>query len=237
MSGKINMDLKSLKLITDRNRPYIPSIIIILVCIILFWQFIIPQFEILSTAQEEVRQAELRLQTLKENLNVLTNTDEKSLDMQLKILNLALPLNKDFSGILNSIYYAAQKTGVNLGSFSLQIGNLLDSEKKDDFPTISLSIPMNANVAAVNSFVEVISKTAPLSEVTLIKIKDINSVIELSFYYKPLGFSNYKEDTRIVPLTQKGLTIINKLSSFENASSFPKVPVATSSSEKNSNPL
>jgi len=158
------------------------------------------------------------LQALKGNLNVLTNTNKKSLDAQLRILNLALPLNKDFSGILNSIYSASQKTGVNLGSFSLQIGDLRDTNKKDDFSTISLSIPINSNVAAVNSFVEALSKTVPLSEVTLIKISNVASTVRLSFYYKSLGFSNYKEDARIIPLTQKGLGIINKLSLFENIS-------------------
>ena len=161
---------------------------------------------------------------------MLRNTNEKSLDAQLKILNLALPLNKDFSSILNSIYYASQRTGVSLGSFSLQIGDLLETQKKDDFPIISLSIPMNANVVAANSFIETISKTIPLSEVTLIKIKNTVSTVELSFYYKPLGISTYKADARIIPLTQKGLSIIQKLSSFENATSFQQLPVATSSS-------
>lgn len=229
MNGKINADLKSLKFIFDRNKPYILPIVIILVCIILFWQFVIPQFKILFTAAEKAKQASLRLQTLKENLNVLTNTNEKSLDASLRILNLALPLNKDFSAILNSIYLASQKTGVNLGSFSLQIGDLSDAKKRDDFPTITLSVPINSNAAGVSSFVETISKTVPLSEVTLIKIRDINSVIRLSFYYKPLGFAGYKEDTHINPLTQKGLSLINKLSGFENTSSFQQVPAATSS--------
>lgn len=219
MNEKINSDLKSLKFIFGRNKPYILPIIIILAVLILFWQFVMPQFKTLFMAQEEIRQASLRLQTLKENLNVLTNTDEKSLDKQLKILNLALPVNKDFSGILNSIYYASQRTGVNLGSFSLQIGELLNPEKKYDSSTISVSIPINADAAAVNSFVEIISKTVPLSEVTLIKISNISSTVSLSFNYKPLGFSNYKEDVRIIPLTQKGLTVIDKLSGFENVSS------------------
>src|SRR3989344_3104909 len=116
MNEKINADLKSLKFIFERNRSYILPSIIILVCIALFLRFVIPQFGILFAAQEEAKQASLKLQTLKENLNVLTNTDEKSLDVQLKILNLALPLNKDFSAILNSIYLASQKAGVNLGS-------------------------------------------------------------------------------------------------------------------------
>lgn len=230
MNRKINADLKSLKFIFNRNKPYILPSVIILTSIILFWQFVIPQFKILLVTREEAKQASLKLQTLKENLNVLTNIDEKSLDARLQILNLALPLNKDFSGILNSIYYTSQKTGVNLGSFSLQIGDLTDTKKKDDFPTISLSIPMNANAIAVNSFLETITKTVPLSEVTAIKIRDVNSVIRISFYYKPLGFANYKEETSINPLTQKGLSIISKLSSFENTSSFQKVPVATSSS-------
>lgn len=237
MNAKINADLKSLKFIFERNKLYIFPIIIIAVCIALFLQFVIPQFKILFAAREEAKQASLKLQTLKESLNVLTNTDEKSLDAQLKVLNLALPLSKDFSGILNSIYYTSQKTGVNLGSFSLQIGDLLDTKEKDDFPTISLSIPMNANVTAINSFVETLSKTVPLSQVSLIKIRNLTSTIGLSFYYKPLGFSDYKEDIHINPLSQKGLRIVNKLRGFENISDFQQVPIATSSSEKSITPF
>ena len=229
MIGKINTDLKSLKFIFEGNKPYILPSIIIVVCIALFFQFVIPQFRILFAAQEEAKQASLKLQTLKENLNLLTNTDEKFLDARLKILNLALPLSKDFAGILNSIYLASQKTGVNLGSFSLQIGDLQGAQKNDDFPSISLSIPVNANAVGVSSFVETLSKTVPLSEVTIIKIRDIASSVKLSFYYKSLGLSNLKEDARINPLTQKGLGIINKISGFENISPFQQVPIATSS--------
>lgn len=230
MNEKVNADLKSLKFIFERNKLYILPSIIIAVCIALFLQFVIPQFKILFATREEAKQASLKLQTLKESLNVLTNTDEKSLDAQLKVLNLALPLGKDFSGILNSIYLASQKTGVNLGTFSLQIGDLLDTKEKDDLPTISLSIPMNANVAGVNSFAETISKTIPLSQVSLIKIRNLTSTIGVSFYYKPLDSSSYKEGARINPISQKGLSIIQELSSFENSSSFQQAPVATSSS-------
>lgn len=231
MNGKINAGFKSLKFIFERNKSYILPSVIMLISIVLFLQFVIPQFKILLTVQEEAKQASLKLQTLKENLNVLTNTDEKSLDANLRILNLALPLNKDFSAILNSIYYASQKTGVSLGSFSLQIGDLEETQKNDDFPSISLSIPINANAVGVSSFVETLNKTVPLSEVTLIKIGNITSLVKLSFYYKPLGIPTYKEDARIIPLTKVGLEIINKLSTFENIFSFQQIRIATSSSE------
>lgn len=230
MNGKINADLKSLKFIFEHNKPYILPSIIVLISIVLFLQFVIPQFKILSAAQEEVKQASLKLQILKENLRILTNTNEKSLDANLKVLNLALPLTKDFGAILNSIYYASQKTGVSLGSFSLQIGDLGESKKNDEFPSISLSIPVNSGALAVNSFVETLNKTVPLSEVTLIKIGNSASSIKVSFYYKPLDVSGYKEDARITPITQKGLEIINKLNTFENISGFQQSPIATSSS-------
>lgn len=237
MNEKVNADLRSLKFIFERNKPYILPSIIIMVCIVLFFQFVIPQFRILQSAQEEAKQASLNLQTLKENLNILTNIDEKSLDEKLKILNLALPLSKDFSGILNSIYYASQKTGVSLGDFSLQIGDLHDTKKKDDYPSIDLIVPVTANAKGVNNFVAILNKTVPLSEVTVIKIRNVSSSIKLSFYYKSLGFSNLKEDIRISPLTQKGLEIINKLNLFENVSSFQMVPISTSSSQKNTTPF
>ena len=230
MSEKINVDLKSLKFIFDRNKFYILPVVILLSCIVLFSQFIIPQFETLLMVREEAKEASLKLETLKESLNILVNTSEDSLDSQLKILNLALPLNKDFEGILNSIYYASQKTGVKLGSFSVQIGDLSEAKNNEKFSTISISLPIDAGVAAVNSFVEIINNTVPLSEVSVIKIGDKTSTINLSFYYKPLGSSKSSEDIRINPISKKGLSLINKLTGFDNISySFPKLPGATSS--------
>lgn len=230
MNEKINADLKSLKFIFDRNKPYILPSIIIFACIILFFQFLIPQFNTLLTARQQAKEASLTLAVLKENLNVLTNSNENSLDSQLKILNLALPFNKDFAGILSSIYYASQKTGISLGSFSLQIGGLSEAENNDKFSRISLSIPVNSNVAGVNGFVENISKSLPLSEVTLIKTGERTSTINLAFYYKPLGVGSLGENVRVNPVSQKGLSLINELTGFRESSYFSQQPVTASSS-------
>ncbi len=229
MNSKINADIKSIKFIFNRNKPYLLSSSIIFACIILFFQFIIPQFKTMLSAQKELREASLRLEILKENLNILTNTDENSLDQQIKLLNQTLPLSKDFAAMLSSIYYASSKTGVGLGSFSLRVGDLSKSEKNDKFPIISLSVPVNSDVAGVNSFVATISKTLPLSEITLIKIGDQTSTINLSFYYKPLGGYSDNTGARINSISQKGLALINKLKGFDNGFS-DAMPIATSSS-------
>ncbi|MDZ4228097.1 MAG: hypothetical protein U1E54_02520, partial [Candidatus Levybacteria bacterium] len=182
-------------------------------------------------AREEALATSLRIEALKANLDVLTNINEETLDLQLKTLSLALPLNKDFFGILNSVYSTAQKTGVDLGSFSFKIGDIAKSESGDNFPVIKLSAPINSGVIAINSFVETISKTVPLAEVYSVKIGNISSTVSLSFYYRPLSVSNYSQDVRISPISQKGLELVNQLGKFENAQSFLESPepVATSS--------
>lgn len=231
MDKKVNADIKSLEIILDRNKFYFFPVVIIIVCLVLFFQFIIPQFKTLLIAREEAKEASFKLETLKGNLNILTNLDEASLDSQLKALNIALPAAKDFSGILNSINFSAQKTGVNLGAFSFQIGDLSKSENEDKFPTINLSVPINADIAAVNSFVEAMSKSVPLSEASFIKIGEGTSTINLSFYYKPISAADIKENNRVNPVSEKGLSLIDKLDGFENTSFFvpEDIPVATAS--------
>jgi len=230
MNGKINADLKSLEAIYNKNKPYLIQIVIILASIILFFQFVVPQFRTLLEVREEGIEASLKLATLKTNLDVLTKVNEEVLDSQLEVLSSALPLSKDFIGMLNSVYSTAQKTGVNLGSFSLKVGDLSGSEKINDFPTVKLSVPINSNIATINSFVETVNRAVPLSEVYLVKIGGVSSTVGLSFYYKPLGSSVYSEDALVSPVSQKAITLVKQLSEFENTSiSMQPIPSATSS--------
>lgn len=233
MNEKINPDLNSLKFIFSKNKPYILPIIIMLVSLILFFQFVIPQFRALNVTRKEALDASAKLEALKTNLDILTNINGETLDSQFRILTLALPLNKDFIGILNSVRSTAQKTGANLGSFSFSVGDISKFENGDNFPVVKLSIPINAEIAVMNNFIEIIGKTVPLSDVYSVKVGEVSSMVNLSFYYKPLDTSNYSQDVRISPISQKGLALINQLSEYGNTPSFsgPSIPIATSSGQ------
>lgn len=226
MNEKINADLKLFKFILNKNKPYVLPVVIMLISIMLFFQFVIPQFKAMLVVQKQAKESLLKLETLKANLDILVNIDDKVLDSQLQALSLALPLNKDFIGILNSIFLTSQKTGVSLGSFSLRIGDVSKAENGDNLPSIKLSLPVDANIATINNFTQTINKTVPLSEIYSIKVANSSSTVNLSFYYKPLGASGYSEDDPISPISQKGLTLINRLKEFQNAST---TPVSTSS--------
>lgn len=225
MNEKINTDLAALELIFNRNKPYIFRVVIILISIILFIQFVIPQFKALLETQEQIKESSKKLETLKANLNILNSIDEEALNSQFEILSAALPLNKDLIGVLNSVYFAAQKTGVNLGSFSFATGDLSKSESGSNFPVVKLSVPIKSEITAINDFIQTISRIVPLAEVSLIKIGNASSMVDLSFYYMPLSASNYDQDARVSPISQKGLTLVDQLSKYENVF-FSNLPVS-----------
>jgi len=235
MNEKINMDLKSLKFILNKNKAYIFPVVIILVSILLFFQFVIPQFNLFFQTQEDVKDLKAKTAVLKENLNVLNNIDEGVLGSQFETMSSALPLSKDFMGILNSINTAAQKAGVSLGNFSFKIGSLSSSENNTDvFPVVKFTVPIDAGVAGANSFVQAISTAFPLAQVDSISINSTTSTVNLSFYYKLLNISTYNQYIPISPVSQKGLTLIDQMNGFESASSFslpslPVTPVASTS--------
>lgn len=214
MNGRIDTDLKSIKFIFERNKFYIAPVTIMLICVILFFQFILPQFNMIFTAKENAREDLLKLDTLEENLRVLSGVDESSLDAQLEILNLALPSEKDFDGILNSINSSGVKAGAILGAYSFAVGDLSGVPGTDKFPTIQLSVPVNSDASSVNEFLGAISKSLPLSEISLVRIGGKTSTVNLSFYYKP-AFSGSFKNFRISPLSPKGLSLIEQLRGFK----------------------
>lgn len=218
MNGKINVDIKSIKLIFDRNKSYMIPIGVIFICVVLFFQFVIPQFNMIFIARQQSKEALLKLAALKENLRILSNIDDVSLNSQLEVLTRFLPAAKDFDGILNSINSSAQNAGADLGSFSFHVGDLSKTEGTDKFPTIKLSVPINSGISSVSNFIQVISKKMPLSEVSLVRIGGKSSMINLSFYYKPLDSSGRNEVSRINSVSQKGLLLIEKLKNFGNES-------------------
>lgn len=221
MDGKINLDLISLKFVFNRNKPYIFSAVIILISIILFFQFVIPEFNGLIKARKEAKELSARLVTLNKSLNVLTNVNNEELDSQFNTLISALPTNKDVVRILNSINYAASKTGAIFGSFSFRVGDINVSEKGENVPVVKISVPIKADTKIISSFIEILSKTVPLSEINSVKINNASSMVVLSFYYRPMGDADYNQDT-VNPVSQKGISFIDRMAKFDNPS-FPQL--------------
>lgn len=213
MEGFINTDIQALKIIFNRNKHYIIPIVVILICIGLIIKIIIPQFKTFLEVKEEARIASLRLEKLKKDLNMLESLSEEVLKSQLETTTLALPISKEFGGILNVLYSAAEASGVSIGKFSFQVGDLDKSgENEGKFSTINLSIALENNITPVSNFVNIIAKTVPLSGTSVVKTGEKGSTVGLSFYYKFLPVIS--SDSPIVPISREKISLLSKIGNF-----------------------
>jgi hypothetical protein len=222
-NNAVNIDLKSLKFIVVKNKPYFLPAFIVLVSIILFFKFVIPQFGELFDAQKQAKEMQLKTKAFKENLDVLESINDKTLNSQVEILKLALPTKKDYIAVLNAVYLAAQRTGISLGRFSLVVGDLSEPENNEDFSTIKLTVPINSPPAAVHNFIQAINKTFPLVGIYSIKVGDESSSVDLGFHYKSLAVDSSKisqSNNSLSPISKEGLAVIDKLRKMEAESSL-----------------
>lgn len=237
MEQKVNVDITALIIIFNKNKSYILPVLIMLISLFLFLQFVPPQFNALIKAREEAKATLAKIAKLKENLNILSNINDAELNSQLQTLSLALPLRKDYVGILDTINLTAKKTKVDVGSFSIRIGDISTSESNADFfPMIRFPVPISTDIVGAYRFVDEISQAAvPLSNVYYVNAGKDSASVGLAFYYMPLGStSDVSPDATVVPVSQKGLKLIDQLIELQKESlqETSLVSVATSSAFK-----
>lgn len=236
MESRINTEIQSLRIIYNRNKHYIIPVVVIFVSIVLVILVVIPQFKTLLKVREQAKQASIVLDRLKKDLGVLESQDKEILESQLRTSNLALPTNKELGGILNALYTAAERSGVSIGRFSFQVGNLGSEDKSNvKFSTIGLSLSLDSGILAINSFIDIIGKTLPISDISAIKTDDNVSNISLLFYYRALPPTNVS--SRIMPISQKNLELLSKINDYNNATEIALPAESASVSAKSTNPF
>lgn len=239
MNKKFSLDIETLRAVFNNNRQYIIFISIILIAIVLFFKALMPQFSDLSTTLNSRKDALQKLQVLRNNLILLSNINDISLDANLAIAIKALPKDKDFEAVLNSLSSAANKSGVTLGNFEFKVGDLSSlSSTGSQLPSLSMTILVNSGVRGAAAFLRNLSSSLPLCEIKKVDINGNYTTVDVVFYYKSLPSMIVPKDSIIIPLSSKQLDIVNQLSSWDQPSmqfinapsaSAGALPVATSS--------
>lgn len=221
MNKKTNIDINTVKLLYHNNRNYILPIVVILVSLFLFIKFIIPQMVALSETQELIKTENEKLEILRNNLNLLSNANEQTLDSQLAVTTEALPTNKDFAGILNAVSLAANRTGVFLGDFEFQVGDVSkDNPQIPLSPSLELVLTVRGGVKPTLNFINELYRSVPVSEVLTLEINDTVALLTTSFYYKTYPKTGFSYNVPLKPLSKRSLDTINEISSWNNPSNF-----------------
>lgn len=208
-----SIDINTLKFLYERYKDFTIPFIIVLASILLFAKIVLPSLFDFFDAQEK-QKVELKTLTNMENkLSLLKSVDDQLLDSQLAIVSKALPIDKDFASILNAISDVSNKSNVSIESFKFSVGDLSEEEGKGEFTTLGLDLTLNGSTYDTNDFIGRLNSTLPLSEINNISATENLSDIEINFYYKQLSRSKPDDSLLLVPVSAKGLALINEISS------------------------
>lgn len=185
MIGKTSIDKMALQELYRRNKDYLIPILVIVVCFFLLIKITMPQIGTLSERQQSVVSERSKLATLNNNLVVLSSLNSKTLDSQFELASNAYPSEKNFAGVLNAVSLAAGKANVFLGDYEFQVGDLSKIQAGQKTPSLELSLFLNGGVGDTVKFINELSKSFPISEISDIEVTKNRSKLTVSFYYKP----------------------------------------------------
>jgi len=233
MRENTNIDINTIKTLYRKYKEHLIYILVIFVTVVLFLFSVLPRIKDLAKLNND-RKIELnKLSILKNNLNLLSNLDDSLLSSQLLVVSSALPSEKDFEGVLNSISLATAKSGTSLGDYEFQVGGLSQrlSVKTTGFPFLTLSVGIRGTPLQVAKFIGYLSKSIPLSQITSVMQNSNNATVAINFYYKALAPFQFNDSQAIAPISEKGKQIIKTLSSWEinNLPGF-EAPISSTSS-------
>jgi hypothetical protein len=210
-------------------------VVVILICVVLLIYLILPELNNWFSIRQEVVATRQRIAVLQQNINFMNNLDRNVLNQQLLTSTEALPPQKDFATILSSISNASANSGVSLNDYSFQVGNIASSSGKSEatnqlIPT-QVIVVVNGNINQISKFINALENSLPLAEITMISGSVPNIAVTIDFYQKPFPTNNFSPDTPLVSISNDKVTLLQKLSQWQNTSGIHnEAPQASSGS-------
>lgn len=236
MNKVFGLELQTFQELYLKHKNYIVPVLIIVVCFILLSQVTIPQVDFLSQKLQEENVERAKLNTLNKNLEILSSLNDSTLDSQLQLATDALPIEKNFAGIVNTVNLSANKAGVFLGDYEFTVGDLSKVGPGKNAPSLELVLAVNGGAAPTGKFVSELYKSLPVAEVTSIVVTGNRSTVTAIFYYKP--FVGQSDTTSPLPsLTQDKVSLIRELSAWNNPRILEQINFVATSSATSSSPF
>lgn len=220
LNKDINFSLNpnTLNILYRKYKNFLLPVFIIIGCLVTFFIIVTPQLRALLNTKDQEKLEQQKLQTLKNNYNLLSNMNENSLNSNFQILTKTLPSTKDFAGIVNSISYNSLISGVVVGDFQFNVGDVEKAPEGALFPNLQMKLNISGGPNAIMLFISNLYKSAPLAEVTNIKQSGTIATLSLQFYFKAFPQNSINNDIAISQLLPKDLSLISTISSWSNSS-------------------
>lgn len=209
------------------------SAALLIFCIISVIFALIPA---LSTVQElygTMRTVSEDARVLRQKLNALSNLDEGTLRANLTDVLSAVPAERSFPTVFETVENVADRTGVTVINMSISGGASLATpsatqvsaaDKKLGTRTIPFSVTVNGTISAVEEFIALIPNVRRLLRVRVFSIafpkddRPLTVIIDMDAFYEPLPSTIGSARALLPTLTDADINIINRLTLLPLAS-------------------
>jgi len=236
---KVNFDLNTAIILYRHYKDYIIPVVVIFLSVLILFFIVNPQIKQYLSSQNQLKTQTQKLQVLKNNYSFLASMDDAKSDADMSSLLSVLPLEKDFVSSMNAVSYAASKTGVSIGNFQVNVGDL---EKDTNpagltgilYPYMQIQIDLGGKAETIFQFINVLYETAPIAEVSSIKFDQATATLVINYYYKQYSLENISSQSPIVPFSAQKENIIKEVSAWSNGSSQIEIPNFSPTNESSS---
>ncbi|MDP3988403.1 MAG: hypothetical protein Q8P80_04645 [Candidatus Levybacteria bacterium] len=213
---KITFEENVIKILYFRYKGFVLPLVVIFLSIIIFFQLIVPQLQEWFSMRDQEDVMKGKIQVLKNNLNFLSGMNDSTLESQYTLSSSVFPSEKDFIGILDKISMTSGNSGVRVGDFSFQVGEIAEKPKAQGNSRLSIKLVLNVggDLAQTKKFLEELSKTAPISGVESVQTSGNAATVAILFYYRPAASVMINYEQQIQPLNPTERATLEKLASW-----------------------
>lgn len=184
---------------------------------------ILPQIDNIGLQREMNSKKQVKVEELRNSLNVLQSVSAEQVEQDLKLASSALPANKDVISVYTSIASLANFSNVQLRGFTIKVGDLYvkdESAKAEDvdissatgFPTMDVIVTLSAaDQKNLVVFTEELYKNFPIARINTVSAQENESMVEISFYYRPYDLSKIEGSDKLTPYSSEYADIIKIL--------------------------
>lgn len=215
MKKNISLSESALSLLYFKYKKLIFSSFLFFTSAFIIFQVLIPQVKNYFEFKEKIKDSRKKIDILKNNYTFSSNLNEYNLNSDLDVVSLALPTEKDFASILNSISDASNNSGVDLSDYSFNVGDL--SSESAEIKTesyIQIDLEAGGSINSLKNFLFELSTKFPLSESVTFETGQTKSSVVIYFYHKPFQKIPYDLFSPFTPRKKNEEDLIKKLTSL-----------------------
>lgn len=188
-------------------------ILIIIGMIGLGWIFFYPKVQEILEARRVIQHEQARLDKLKVKLKDLQNLNETELNSKKDTAIRAMPHEKNFLGMLETISKAATEKGLIVDSFTVKPGKLTDRDTE-----VLFKITFLGDVEQVKQFLDQVEKTIPLiatqGKIELSLNEPGEVMIQIKGYYLPMPEKLGSIETPVLRLSEDEAKRISEVANY-----------------------